>query len=479
MQTFFKKNWVYVASVSLFLLDWILLNLAFLFALWLKFGNLYLFDNYTRPFVFMNALFPFFAIGIGMYRSLHNINLEYQRSYFKKLVFYLGIVTLSFLFTIKGYYYSRQVMISTFIVYFFFLEIAHSGFKKIQTSLVKKGKIGYRCLIVGVDESAYKFTRNLVRAFGEFYNIIGFIKNFKGKKYKVHPELNAYIVGEKEDFEKILMEQRPDLVFIVSDSMRVEKYKHIHDMCEKYNIKLKMVSPYVRYILANSKIRDVSGVSLVQESWRVKHKKINDFLKRVFDLIVTFAASVVLLPLGIVIASIIKLTSKGPVFFKQKRALYKGGPEFYFYKFRTMYENADQLKEKLLQHNESNGALFKMKNDPRVTPIGRFLRKYSLDEIPQFINVLKGEMSIIGPRPLPVKDFDHIQNGKMNYDWYKKRGEAKPGISGLWQVSGRSNLSFEEMLFLDLYYVENQSIFFDLEIIFETIPVVLFGKGAY
>jgi lipopolysaccharide/colanic/teichoic acid biosynthesis glycosyltransferase len=88
-------------------------------------------------------------------------------------------------------------------------------------------------------------------------------------------------------------------------------------------------------------------------------------------------------------------------------------------------------------------------------------------------------MSIIGPRPLPVKDFDHIQNGKMNYDWYKKRGEAKPGISGLWQVSGRSNLSFEEMLFLDLYYVENQSIFFDLEIIFETIPVVLFGKGAY
>ena len=167
------------------------------------------------------------------------------------------------------------------------------------------------------------------------------------------------------------------------------------------------------------------------------------------------------------------------MFFKQKRASYKGGPTFDFYKFRTMYVNAEQIKEKLLQQNESNGALFKIKKDPRVTPIGRFLRKYSLDEIPQFINVLKGEMSIVGPRPLPVKDFDLIKNGKINYDWYTKRGLAKPGITGLWQISGRSDLSFEEMCLLDLYYIENQSIFFDLEIMFETIPVILTGRGAY
>ena len=190
-------------------------------------------------------------------------------------------------------------------------------------------------------------------------------------------------------------------------------------------------------------------------------------------------AGVVLLPVGLVIAALIKLTSPGPVFFKQERALYKGGPTFWFYKFRTMYVDAEERKKELLDKNETNGALFKMKNDPRVTPVGRFLRKYSLDEIPQFINVLKGEMSIVGPRPLPVRDFDMLKNGKMNYDWYTKRGAAKPGITGLWQISGRSNLSFEEMCMLDLYYIENQSVFFDLEIMFDTIPVMFLGKGAY
>jgi lipopolysaccharide/colanic/teichoic acid biosynthesis glycosyltransferase len=193
-----------------------------------------------------------------------------------------------------------------------------------------------------------------------------------------------------------------------------------------------------------------------------------------------FLITPVLLPLVFIIAILIKLTSKGPVFFKQKRALYQGGVEFDFYKFRSMYRDADSLKEELFIENEANGALFKMKKDPRITPFGRIIRKLSLDELPQFINVLKGEMAIVGPRPLPVKDFTKIYKEEgINFDWYKQRGEVKPGITGLWQISGRSDLPFEEMLYLDLYYVEHHSVFFDLEILFETIPTVLFGKGAY
>jgi len=261
--------------------------------------------------------------------------------------------------------------------------------------------------------------------------------------------------------------------------MLQRKYEPIRKACEAHHVKVKMVSPYIKNLMNQIKVKDVTGVPLTTESNRERFRYWNNKIKRAFDLIVLAIAGIVLVPLGLVIALLVKLTSKGPVFFKQKRALYKGGPEFWFYKFRTMYENADEMKDKIWEMNETNGALFKIKKDPRVTPFGRFLRKYSLDEIPQFINVLKGEMSIVGPRPLPVSDFDKLKNGAINYDWYRKRGDAKPGITGLWQISGRSNLTFEEMCLLDLYYIENQSVFFDLEIMFETVPVIFFGKGAY
>jgi lipopolysaccharide/colanic/teichoic acid biosynthesis glycosyltransferase len=148
-------------------------------------------------------------------------------------------------------------------------------------------------------------------------------------------------------------------------------------------------------------------------------------------------------------------------------------------KFRSMIDNADQMKEELLEHNDSDGALFKMKNDPRTTRVGRIIRKLSIDELPQLFNVLKGDMSLVGPRPLPLLDFEKVDETDEFWETIQDRGAVKPGMTGLWQVSGRSDVKFREMILLDLYYVENHSLLFDLEIMFETIPVVLFGKGAY
>jgi len=287
------------------------------------------------------------------------------------------------------------------------------------------------------------------------------------------------VIGSEEHLDDLLDRHEPDVVFIVSETMEVDKYRAIYDSCKARNVKLKVVSPKVSDIFTNTKIRDVYGVSLVLETWRIHFQRFNSRLKRIFDVGFVIAVSPILLPLGLLIALMIKLTSRGPVFFKQKRSLYKGGKEFFFYKFRSMLKNADQMKNDLLDQNESNGALFKMKKDPRITWFGRIIRKVSLDELPQFINVLKGEMSIVGPRPLPVDDFNKIEEVEMSFDWHSQRGSVKPGITGLWQISGRSNLSFEEMLFLDLYYIEHQSIFFDLEILFETLPTILFGRGAY
>ncbi|HEY0605822.1 MAG TPA: sugar transferase, partial [Herpetosiphonaceae bacterium] len=167
-----------------------------------------------------------------------------------------------------------------------------------------------------------------------------------------------------------------------------------------------------------------------------------------------------------------KLTSRGPVLYRQTRIGRHGMP-FEFLKFRTMVINADELKAQLMDQNEGDGPLFKMKNDPRVTPIGRFLRKYSLDEIPNLWNVLRGEMSLVGPRPaIPEEVFQYES-------WHRRRLEVTPGVTGLWQATGRSDSSFDEYVRLDIYYAEHWSVWLDLRIMLATVPSVIKGRGAY
>ena len=144
-----------------------------------------------------------------------------------------------------------------------------------------------------------------------------------------------------------------------------------------------------------------------------------------------------------------------------------------------MVKNAEDQQDELYKINETTGGLFRVEDDPRVTKVGKIIRKFSLDELPQFFNVLRGDMSLVGPRPLSIADLSNIAPENSIGGYYKLRAEAKPGITGLWQISGRRELSFKEMVLLDLYYIDNQSIMFDLEILFETVPVALFGKGAY
>jgi lipopolysaccharide/colanic/teichoic acid biosynthesis glycosyltransferase len=197
--------------------------------------------------------------------------------------------------------------------------------------------------------------------------------------------------------------------------------------------------------------------------------------KRTFDIVVSSLLLVILAIVFAVVAVAVKLESRGSVFFKQMRALSDSDEPFELYKFRTMIHTADELKEMLSHLNETDGVLFKIKNDPRVTRVGRFMRRYSIDELPQLLNVLKGDMSLVGPRPLPVQD---IQSNS-ECEQLRNRRNAKPGMTGLWQISGRSELGFQEMVMLDVYYIENQRLLFDVEILLRTIPVVMFAKGAY
>ena len=205
-------------------------------------------------------------------------------------------------------------------------------------------------------------------------------------------------------------------------------------------------------------------------------------LKRGVDIFFSLAVMIFGLPFYALLAFLIKLTSSGPVLFAQERSGLDG-KSFKLYKFRTMVVDnddsghrtfaADFIKGNMSGENGGTGKVFKMTKDPRVTSIGKFLRKTSLDELPQFINVLKGEMSLVGPRPPLSYELDHYQ------EWHKKRLNVKPGLTGLWQVSGRSMVPFDEMVMLDLYYIENWSLLLDAKIIVRTVPVMFWGSGAY
>jgi exopolysaccharide biosynthesis polyprenyl glycosylphosphotransferase len=195
-------------------------------------------------------------------------------------------------------------------------------------------------------------------------------------------------------------------------------------------------------------------------------------LKRALDVTVSLGGLLLLSPLFLAVAVAIRLGSPGPILFRQKR-IGADGSVFICYMFRSMYEGAERRQAELEPLNEAEGPVFKIKDDPRVTPAGRLLRRWSVDELPQLVNVLIGEMSLVGPRPLPVRDFHRMEEA------HKRRLEAVPGMTGYWQISGRSNLSFEEMVRLDLYYIENWSLSFDVKIILRTLGAVARREGAY
>ena len=197
-----------------------------------------------------------------------------------------------------------------------------------------------------------------------------------------------------------------------------------------------------------------------------------EVIKRIIDIVASFTGLIVLSPLMLVVSILIKLESKGEVIFKQKR-VGLNGKEFYMYKFRSMVINAEELKAELESQNEMSGPMFKMKDDPRITKIGKFIRKTSIDELPQLINVIKGDMSLVGPRPSLPKEVEEFET------WMRERLEVKPGLTCIWQISGRNSIDFEDWMKLDIKYVRERSFTLDMKLILKTVLVLFGDKNAH
>ena len=262
-----------------------------------------------------------------------------------------------------------------------------------------------------------------------------------------------------------------DEVLIADPDFPQAEAVELVDRCHQHGLRVR-VAPSTMEILMD-RVEFVPGQALPLFELKPPVFEGLDFaVKRAFDLVGAVLLLLALSPVLLVIALAIKLTSRGPVLFRSVRPGIGGRP-FECLKFRTMVQGAERAQERLETHNELEGTLFKIRQDPRVTSVGRFLRRWSLDELPQLFNVLRGDMSLVGPRPLPQRDYDRLE------DWHRKRYLVLPGMTGLWQVSGRSELDFDDLVRLDFLYLERWSVFLDLTIMLKTVPAVIRARGAW
>ena len=285
------------------------------------------------------------------------------------------------------------------------------------------------------------------------------------------PENGLRSLGRLADMSEILATARIQEVIIADPDFPQGQAVELVDLCHRRGVTVQ-VAPSTMEILID-RAEFVPGQSVPLFRLRPPVFEGIDFaLKRTFDLIVASLTLLFASPVLLTIALAVKLSSRGPVIYRSIRPGIAGRP-FSCLKFRTMREHADQIQADLEPLNEQSGALFKIRDDPRLTRVGRFLRRFSLDELPQLVNVVRGEMSLVGPRPLPMRDFERLD------EWHKKRYLVLPGVTGLWQVSGRSELDFDDLVRLDFLYLEQWSIFLDMSILLKTIPAVLTRRGAF
>jgi exopolysaccharide biosynthesis polyprenyl glycosylphosphotransferase len=278
-------------------------------------------------------------------------------------------------------------------------------------------------------------------------------------------------LGSLDCLQAAIAEQRVEEVIIADPDFPQEAAVELVDQCHRRGVRVRIAPSTMEILVHRAEFVPGQSVPLFELGPPV-FEGIDFALKRAFDVIGAIVLLVLLSPVLAAIIVAVKVSSRGPVLYRSKRPGI-GQLPFACLKFRTMYCEAEHEQAALEELNEADGALFKIQDDPRITPVGRLLRRFSLDELPQLINVLRGEMSLVGPRPLPERDYDRLE------DWHRKRYLVLPGLTGLWQVSGRSELDFDDLVHLDFIYLERWSLALDLAILLKTVPAVLMQRGAY
>jgi exopolysaccharide biosynthesis polyprenyl glycosylphosphotransferase len=377
-------------------------------------------------------------------------------------------VMLLFAFTVGTRYpaESRLTFIFAWPLATLLVVVGRQVFNLLLGWLHRRGLGTERVLVVGESSLARMILQSLVNQPHLGYTVVGYLGERPGTSFG-----RFACLGRPDEIARVVGEHGVEDVIIALPSASHERVMQIVDHCRRDGLTFKIVPDLYQMTLGQVDVNTVVGVPLIGLR-EVRIHGFNLFLKRAVDLLLTGMLLLVLaLPMAL-IALAIKLDSHGPVIFRQRR-LGRGQAPFEVYKFRSMRQDADQQLALLRHLNEADGPLFKIKADPRITRVGRWLRRLSLDELPQLVNVVKGDMSLVGPRPPLPREVAEYE------PWHLRRLEVSPGVTGLWQVSGRSELSFDEMVLMDIYYIETWSLGLDVRILFRTLPAVLSARGAF
>jgi exopolysaccharide biosynthesis polyprenyl glycosylphosphotransferase len=328
-----------------------------------------------------------------------------------------------------------------------------------------------RVLIIGAGEVGHTLAAK-IDAHPEYrIDLIGFLDDGEPRR-NGHGGPAVPVIGALDDLDAIVEGERVDRVIVAFSRARHNDFLRIVRACADSGVKVNIVPRLFEVVSSRALVDDVEGIPLLDVG-HVELSRFNMAVKRAFDLVVGGLLCVVILPLLAIVAMVIKVDSPGPAFYRQER-MGRGGKPFQIFKFRSMYQGADEERLELAERrNDYDGPMFKLKEDPRITRVGGTLRRWSIDELPQILNVMKGDMSLVGPRPLWVEE------AKQCRGWTQKRLDITPGITGLWQTLGRTNIPFDEMVKLDYMYVTGWSLSWDVKLLLQTVPAVLNKRGAY
>jgi exopolysaccharide biosynthesis polyprenyl glycosylphosphotransferase len=419
------------------------------------------FLTYIGLVFFTNYFHGFYTFG----RTMTNGEIV-TNSIRANVIIMLNVALIFFVFKVQTI--SRLLFVMFAVLNTILTIVTRLAMRTMTGRLQERGFNIINALVIGTGEQAKDFISNIKDHPELGYRIVGCVDPDRGKMGTFVEGIP--LIGTTDELHDLLLRHQVDEVFFAMPYKQVPNLPDMIWACEEIGIRFSLMADFIQTSIAKSSVRYILDWPLLTFSttpaavWQL-------FIKALLDRLVAAVALLLLSPLFFVVAILIKISSRGPVFFTQARCGLNGRL-FKMIKFRTMVENAEQLKEELQRFNEMSGPVFKIKEDPRVTGIGRWLRQYSLDELPQFFNVLQGDMSLVGPRPPIPEEVQRYQR------WQRRRLSMRPGLTCFWQIAGRNKIDFDEWMKLDLKYIDNWSLKLDFIILGKTIPVVISGHGA-